>query len=61
MAIKTDCQDARLDRFLRKIDEALADPRPSITLEEAFARLDALSMVRRSRREGGTYEDPAAI
>jgi antitoxin ParD1/3/4 len=36
-----DRREAMLDElYRRKIDEALADPRPSIPLDEAFARLD---------------------
>jgi antitoxin ParD1/3/4 len=43
-----DRQEAMLDElYRRKIDEALADPRPSIPLNEAFARLDALAAARR--------------
>lgn len=43
-----DREEAMLDEFYRrKIDEALADPRPAIFVEEAFARLDKLSAARR--------------
>lgn len=43
-----DREEAMLDEiYRRKIDEALADPRPSISVDEAFARLDALSAARR--------------
>ena len=43
-----DRQEAMLDElYRRKIDEALADPRPSIPIDEAFARLDVLSAARR--------------
>jgi antitoxin ParD1/3/4 len=33
-----------------KIEEALADPRPSVPMEEAFARLDAHIAARRAAR-----------
>jgi antitoxin ParD1/3/4 len=43
-----DRQEAMLDElYRRKIDEAFADPRPSIPLDEAFARLEALSTAKR--------------
>ena len=43
-----DRQEAMLDElYRRKIDEALADPRPAISIDEAFARLDTLSAARR--------------
>jgi antitoxin ParD1/3/4 len=43
-----DRQEAMLDElYRRKIDEALADPRPAIPVDEAFARLEALSAARR--------------
>ena len=43
-----DRQEAMLDElYRRKIDEALADSRPAISIDEAFARLDTLSAARR--------------
>jgi len=44
-----DREEAALDEMLRlKIQEALDDPRPSIPIDEAFVRLDALSAARRA-------------
>lgn len=43
-----DRQEAMLDElYRRKIDEALADPRPMMSADEAFAELDRRAQARR--------------
>jgi hypothetical protein len=58
MAGKADPQKTMLDRYRRAIDDALADSRPSISLDEAFARLDVLSAVRRLDSGAETCQEP---
>lgn len=44
-------EEAALDSFLKaKVEEALADPRPSIPLDEAISELREHAAARRARR-----------